>query len=136
MGADILDQAGLRVFPFSGFILSRIRIAGRFQIRQIGIDAFHIFVQLAMGFRQGVKSIPHVSQHIQDSQDQLMAVLARVQLHALRQALQIADPIRQSAHDYALFRYSPVRVSIWILSPVLMNSGTCRLKPVSRVAGL
>ena len=37
---------------------------------------------------------------------------------------------------FARSMYSPVRVSIRIISPVLMNSGTCREKPVSRVAGL
>ena len=76
----------------------------------------------------------------QDALDQAVRILLRIQLHALGQALKIGDFIRQPAHVfppvYARFRYSPVRVSIWIISPVLMNSGTCRVNPVSSVAGL
>lgn len=39
------------------------------------------------------------------------------------------------APDYARSMYLPVRVSILIFSPVLMNRGACTLIPVSMMTG-
>src|SRR5438045_3617986 len=37
---------------------------------------------------------------------------------------------------FALLRYSPVRVSTWIISPIATKGGTVTLRPVSQIAGL
>ena len=43
---------------------------------------------------------------------------------------------RRCASYFARSMYSPVRVSMRISSPMLQNRGTCRVRPVSMVAGL
>lgn len=44
--------------------------------------------------------------------------------------------LQRYTYSFTRVTYSPVRVSIRIFSPSLINGGTCTISPVSSVAGL
>ena len=47
----------------------------------------------------------------------------------------LSSHLQYSIYPFALSMYSPVLVSILILSPITTNNGTCKVYPVEIVAG-
>ena len=68
------------------------------QVGQIIVDGLNVVLQLPVRLVHALHFLRHVAHRAEDFQQQLVAVLLHVELHARRKALQVAHFVRQFAH--------------------------------------
>ena len=93
----ILAVAFVRVIGI--FVVLFLVAEERFrQVGQIIVDGLNIVLQLPVRLVHALHLLCHVAHCAEDFQQQLVAVLLHVELHARRKALQVAHFVRQFAH--------------------------------------